>query len=290
MAVPIFMVISGYVYSLSYDSSVFAIGKMYSIKELSCKILRFIIPYSLVWLVEITLKILYLKEPISVGLVAKSFLGGGFGPGTYYTPVMIRIVILAPIVFLFIKKHKKLALICLLLINLIYEVLKYYMGMDADIYRLFVFRYLFIFSYGVWLYTSNTNSKDKYDAIDYILGGIGAIYLLLTQYCGIHIVFINMWESTSVVACLYIIPVLRILIRQCKVHNKFLETLGKASYNIYLVQMLFYWAFFDKLHEIVAYRAWNLLLCFVICISIGMIFFWFERLLTKRVIQFIKNK
>ena len=92
------------------------------------------------------------------------------------------------------------------------------------------------------------------------------------------------------VACLYIIPVLRILIRQCKVHNKFLETLGKASYNIYLVQMLFYWAFFDKLHEIVAYRAWNLLLCFVICISIGMIFFWFERLLTKRVIQFIKNK
>lgn len=93
MAVPIFMVISGYVYSLSYDSSVFAIGKMYSIKELSCKILRFIIPYSLVWLVEITLKILYLKEPISVGLVAKSFLGGGFGPGTYYTPVMIQIVI-----------------------------------------------------------------------------------------------------------------------------------------------------------------------------------------------------
>lgn len=112
MAVPIFMVISGYVYAL-LDNGL-ALKEQYSIRRISSKWLRFIVPFFVVYLLEILVHIL-LRDKITASYLVYGFISGGEGPGSYYTPVMVQFILIIPLI---IKVIEKLGGVVLLLVLL----------------------------------------------------------------------------------------------------------------------------------------------------------------------------
>lgn len=97
----------------------------------------------------------------------------------------------------------------------------------------------------------------------------------------------NFWTKTSMWACLYIIPISGSLIFNKKLCNKLIEIIGKASYNIFLVQMVYYNGA-KALYRIVQIknRGGQLLMNIIICLSIGVLFYFVETPITK----FVYNK
>lgn len=68
----------------------------------------------------------------------------------------------------------------------------------------------------------------------------GTVSIYLSQYMHIHMPIANgPWDGRTWPAALYIIPI-AYLVFPLKLRSKFLEILGKASYNIYIVQKVFY--------------------------------------------------
>ena len=104
MAVPIFMIISGYVYSLSFQRhDVNCISKAYGVKNTLTKSIRYTIPFAVIFIVEIIVYIIKsgkIDDPISILYI---FLRGADGPGSYYYPILIQFIFLFPIIFFIIK-------------------------------------------------------------------------------------------------------------------------------------------------------------------------------------------
>lgn len=149
MAVPVFMVISGYVSSLSMKHrKVESIGSAYQLTQLVPKLIRYTVPFLLAFIIE---EVAFLigdflgvhTATISIKSVVSTFLAGGSGPGSYYYPIMFQFVFVFPIIFFIIRKHDYRGVIICLIVNGVYELLKWAYGMNEECYRLLLFRYFF---------------------------------------------------------------------------------------------------------------------------------------------------
>lgn len=103
LAVPVFMIISGYTYAVSYKkNNINSIGDAYLAENIINKILRFTIPFSIIFIIEHIIYFLQNKQSYSNNILdfINLFLIGGSGPGSYYYPVMIQFIFVYPIIFL----------------------------------------------------------------------------------------------------------------------------------------------------------------------------------------------
>ena len=64
MAVPVFMIITGYVSAMSATRKRYGLKEAYSPKEILCKWLRFVVPFIPVWLVQVVF-LLILGDSVS---------------------------------------------------------------------------------------------------------------------------------------------------------------------------------------------------------------------------------
>ena len=72
----------------------------------------------------------------------------------------------------------------------------------------------------------------------------------------------------------------------CKFSNvecSFLETIGKCSYNIFLIQMLWYAFGSGVIGTIINNRCLHLVIKLIICLLGGAIFYYVETPITKRI-------
>lgn len=153
MAVPVFMVITGFLNSYSLDR----IGddrykEYYRIRNIACKGMRFMIPIAMIAIVR---AFCCQKANPSVNplkLMASIFLTGGMGPGAYYFPVMLQIIIFFPIIHYLIDSYKEKGLAAAFGLNLLFELIKSFFKMNPEIYRLCSFRYIFIVAFGSYTY------------------------------------------------------------------------------------------------------------------------------------------
>lgn len=123
------------------------------------------------------------------------------------------------------------------------------------------------------------------------MGIIGFVYLMLFNYVGVQPLFIDQWTNTSVVAVLYIVPIMMIFVKKINIHNKLLELLGRGSFNICLVQMLYYWtAIPSRIYLIIPSIVLRLLSNVLICSIVGVVFYRIENPITQRIIKSIRNK
>ncbi len=82
MAVPIFMVVTGYVSAVSYKrKGSYSIKRAYKPGLLLSKCLRYIIPFIPAFIVGILLHIFGKHESFTMIGVIKDFITGGYGPG-----------------------------------------------------------------------------------------------------------------------------------------------------------------------------------------------------------------
>lgn len=283
MAVPLFMVISGFVYSKSFQkNNIITIDKAYTIDSVLGKIIRYTIPLVIVFLAEEIVFSVVLDVRHSLSKMFFSFLNGGYGQGSYYYPLMIQFIFCFPVIYAIIRKYNFKGLILCGCINFLYEVLKSSYGISTESYRLLIFRYILLIAYGCYIAKGNY-ARHKKTSIFCVVAGI--IYIVFCRYLDVIPPITRFWTGTSMWACLYIIPFAKpILLNKCR--NRVLEFLGRASYHIFLTQMFFYGCYGANLvYDFVPSRWLQLGVSVVVCVFAGVIFYCLETPVSKFVHQ-----
>ena len=286
MAVPAFMVISGYVYTKSYlKKEIVNFEGMYKKTILIEKIVRYTFPFFLVYIVEAAARIYMHQLDLNLLEIIFDFLRGGAGHGGYYYPIMLQFIFCFPIIYGIINYNAERGLFICLGINFVYEVIQRAYSMNEECYRLLIFRYFFLISYGCYL----ALRKKKLQRIYYVIGiAVGILYIVLVQYMGVTPFITIYWSGTSFIACLWFLPVINIIIQNGKFISRPLETLGKASYNIFLMQKLYYGGGAALIYARVGNRVVQFIISLLICLVFGIAFYYIETPLTKYVMKKVK--
>ena len=283
----------------------------YRIKNLMGKIIRYTIPFLILVIWEIFDKNIFLSshEPL---YVLKWVLNGTEGKGSYYYPVLIQLVFFFPVIYFIIQKMGavKGMLICLGA-NAVYELLRWFYGMGDECYRLLLFRYILLLAVGVCTYKGF-----RFTFVQaLIITLVGAFFIAATVYLGYVPRIITSWTSTCFISVMWIIPFTSWIIQNCKLRFMPLEVIGKASYHIFLVQMVYYLGYYDKVGQFVSEKLGlggivlgesalgklisghfgfenmaHLLLGMVICLLIGVLFYYLEKKLTGKLVRKLKAK
>lgn len=280
-AVPIFMMVSGYLYYISFNKYLLNEPKTsWKIK----KIIRFLIPYILAFLIEIIIYYVFTsRKELNMPIFAL-FLTGGIGPGSYYTLIMIEFIIIYPIIYKIIKKYKRNGLIICFAINLFFEIIKTIIALDPDIYRLLIFRYIFVIAYGSYLSYTNNNYNKK---ISVCLIIIGALYIFVNYKNIYHPVIMNLWNSTSMISSLFWIPMVAYYINNINISNYVLERIGISSYNIFLTQMVYFFLNMQKFYHLPSVII--VIVNIFVCCLFGYIFYLIENKITKYVLSKVES-
>lgn len=283
MAVPVFMIISGYLYSFSAERcNISTISDWFKINNFLRKVKRLSIPFLFIFILQILYSILFMHVAWSVYNPIKlvtDFVSGGYGPGSYYFPVMLQLLLIFPLMLIPFKKHPRITIVVIILLNLIYELLQNQINIRPWLYRLLFFRYITHVLMGMSFY----KYKDKIPPhVIAILFFIGCQYVLCTQYLGHPSKLFTQWTETALPTAFYALP----LVYMYMYNFDFKETwllkkvamIGKASWHIFLVQMFYYWANFSHSHSL--YKSF--LLSILFNIPVGIIFYYFEQKISKK--------
>lgn len=290
--VPVFMIISGYVYTQSYQrKEISSFEQAYNPKGLVDKLIRYTVPMLFVYALVIFLKIYIFEQEMGIKDIILQFTKGGYGPGCYYFPFMIQFVLLFPLIYLIIKNWDFKGLIFCGVANIIYEVIKLSFDLSYTAYRLLLFRYIFAIALGCFFSMGKFKIKKWMGVLSFI---VGAGYLYIMCYTDYEPVIFNWWYKTSIFAVLYIAPIAYLLIKKCTFNFKPLALLGKASYNIFFTQMVIF--YISENISILGDGSYGIgvgitpmLITYALCIVTGLIFYKIETPITKGVLK-LNNK
>lgn len=166
--------------------------------------------------------------------------------------------------------------------NAAYEVLKDSYQMNEECYRLLVFRYIFLIAYGCFM--EQKKKINKYLNVGAFL--LGFIFIYMINYGGYQPKIIKYWSGTSFFAALYIAPIFYFifgLLRGKKCY--LLEAVGKASYNIFLFQLLYFYYLYSYLLDTYNNRVTQIIASIFICTVGGIIFYHIENLIVKKILR-----
>ena len=282
MAVPIFMLISGYVYTKSFNKNeIETLDSAYNKNYLVKHIIRYTVPYLVMYFIEIGLKVfLDLKKRTSLSLFIKNSIGillqGGMGPGSYYYPEMIQIVFLFPIIYVIVKKYKFFGVLIITFINFFLEVLKIPYYVNEELYRLLLFRYFMLLAFGSWFALKKMNSKFLFVSI------LGLLFILLFRYSNYKPYIFKWWTGTNMFTVLFIVPIFGFFVEK-NLSFAPLEMVGKASYNIFLTQMVYFISLDGFIKKYINNIFVMSLINIFICVIVGILFYEIEFRITKRI-------
>ena len=289
MAVPVFMLISGYVYALSYQRhNVNTFADAYDKCRILKSFIRYTTPFLLIFLLECFVHIVahIIRPNHQIPDILYGLFTGGWGPGSYYYPLLIQLIFLYPVLYFIIKKYNTLGLFYALIANAGWEFFKFYMDVSPAVYRLLIFRYILLISAGIFAYLY-PNVLKRGQGI--IFATIGIIFIIYTKYLGNQISFLEQWTGTCFVAAMYIIPIFYFIInKKLLLKNRLINMIiscGKASYNIFLVQMIFYTFGAGIVYRYIQCNIFQLIICVIVPSVMGYIFFKKEDSYTKGVIK-----
>lgn len=153
-----------------------------------------------------------------------------------------------------------------------------------------MFRYTSLIALGIYL--ALYPNKSIKTGIRFVLFLIGIVFTIATSYVGYSPKIIIYWTSTCFISTFLIWD---FCFRYFKMKNpirfKSLEIVGKASYHIFLVQMVFYAYGVGLVYSVVPGVTAQLLVNMFICVIFGLVFYRVEDGLRKRIrFDFIYKK
>ena len=240
MAVPMFLICSGFNFSRRITDGTWK--KLYEPHKLYERFLRFTIPIVITYGMYI-IGISYLqKQAITLYDLIIRFLTCNFGPGAYYYSIMLQFLIIFPVLYKTIYYYGKKGLLLIAVINFIYEYLCEIFAWGGDGYELCIIRYLTLISCGIYIFIYRI--ENKVVLVTIMLAGV--YYQVLLPLIGYTYRIFTRWSNTSMVVSLWIFPILWMVIdkfRDRVFQNAvivFLGYVGKASYYIFCVQIIYY--------------------------------------------------
>lgn len=251
MAVPIFMIISGYVNTISYAKNVeneFEISTF--IKYISARLIPIYVPYIILFLFEMIL--MYFIQGRIVGLHESiySFLTGGWGPGSYYVCMMLQLIICFPFFYFLIRQNTIRGSLIILGAQFAFELLVPYTHMPESLYRLIFVRYFVFVWSGIILFYHQKRIKSSYLFCGALTGGL---YIFLVSELHYSLPVFQYWAGTSMPTVLWagtlVILGIRYLIRLSGIPDKIMLKTGVSTYSIFLVQMIYFQLGFGKISD-----------------------------------------
>lgn len=111
MAIPAFMIVSGWTYSMSYErNGIISLEDAYKMERLIGKIMRYTIPFLFIIVWEIfDPNISITGEPLKI---IKWLTNGASGPGSYYYPLLIQLIFIFPVLAVIFSKRGGQGLHC----------------------------------------------------------------------------------------------------------------------------------------------------------------------------------
>ncbi|MGN0765763.1 MAG: acyltransferase family protein [Christensenellales bacterium] len=292
MAVPIFLIISAYLRENKIAS--FGFKKFISIKYSLISFVSLMVAYVIIAGIEMGVSARLVAVGKSSGFAYLNsfegffnwFIRGLSGPGSYYVPIMVQLIFYFPILHLFFCKKPEIGIVFCAIINLGYELLVYYTNMEAATYRLLIFRYTLLIGLGIYLAKVKRNKVD--DIVAAILTVVGLAYIILNAYV-VKIPLFQAWKSTSMFCAPFAYGVMYFLMKwfsNVRYHKFYV--FGKASYHIYLTQMVFYYfgwnaLFKQKLVSVPApyCRILEAIIAVIICFVAGYVLYLVDTTIRK---------
>ncbi len=293
VAIPIFMIVGGYVNSIAFIEDKLTNWKhLYSYKGVLRGIVRYTVPFAMIYLIEVVSLLFRVTDPARLSdiLLVKLFLTGGIGPGSYYYPLMIQFVFLFPLIFYGIYRYNLKGLLFVFALNFLFEIGVSLANMPLPIYNLILVRYFFAIGIGVFIYVRRYHIPLIVLLPPFVMG---VAYQLIVYYAHYEPAVITNLAESTLFSMLYIGPVFAFLMRTFRndewKYSKAMAYFGKAYFEIFLTQMLFY-TFVDE--GIGAYITWvplHLALNIIICLAVGSLFYRMERPITERLMNLVSR-
>ena len=283
MAVPIFMIVTGYLSAKSFSRrGLTGFVSPYKPRDLIRRWLRLILPAIPIYIAQLIFQFVFMSR--DNGIIW--FLTSEFVPGSYYFHIMIQSVLLTPAIFWLVSKYNVKGLLACFIINLCFEVLQTVFHLSPEIYRLCLLRYVFALGYGCYIFIGK-GARDKNTIISLASSFIiGILYILTFQYLGGVPIFTKQWTKTSMFVILYVAPLIALsFLKPDRLKCSVLERLGRASYDIYLVQMFFYAYVSSKVYTMIGNPIVQMLASVFLCCGFGYVYHLLENKLTNAIIH-----
>lgn len=172
-------------------------------------------------------------------------MGGGKGPGAYYFWVYLQIVFLLSFLWKYITcLSKKQLLFVLIAVSVGCEIMFSIINLPEYVYRLLATRYLFLvfLSYYIWI-REGVMLSNKTIVLS-VLSIAATLFFSISNY-DLEPIFFNTGWKTHRWICYYYVASLMVYvlwmiynqIKKINWINKLCLTIGKCSYEIFLMQM-----------------------------------------------------
>lgn len=282
MAVPIFMILSGFTNSLSADKhNMDSLKKFFKKEKLVSQFSRVLIPYLAIILLELLLggvqRIVFETGPFEL-FKLKDFilfiLTGGTTPGSYYIPILIQFILIFPFMLLSFKRFGQKSVVFFFTVHFFYDVLANYLPISVKIYRLLIFRYLVFIIMGIALYHSydRISKSVRWSAI------ISLAYIGYYTYLSKMPKVFSKWPNTSLPTVFWALAIVIIGMTYLEKENthyvtNVLSRIGQASYQIFLVQKLLFGFGLNRFYRMINLNnVLSSVFSILLCCFIGIVF------------------
>lgn len=182
------------------------------------------------------------------------------------------------------------AIICFVL-TAVWELVQYSWGMNDKVYALLIFRYVSIVAFGCYMAVGRIKLNKVFLGALFVVGIVWQFFL---NYMPIIPPFMNYaWARVNYLSSLFVMPIMYILVKQygaSVIHIPIIKELGKASYNIFLVQMVSYGCGAASIvYRVVPGTVLQLIVIITICCICGYIFYIIENKFTCFVLMKVKQ-
>jgi len=254
-AVPVFLILMAVTAVMSFKrrgyNHILSIYPEY----LKNRLKRLLYPLVIVWIISLGLGIL-LNKDIYIGIFTIMGYLPLTGQGDYFISVLLQFTLLFPILYKLYNYNSKYFLISCLIFNLTFELFSAYNPIlrgNSYWYKACMFRYLFLIALGMWL-ANNFDFTDIRSFIKkkFVLAGLGVsiLYMIGLSAFSFYFPYIQgAWQPQIILSFFYPLFLCALGIRYLPSAKKgiwgIISVIGKASYHIFLLQIIFFGAGFS---------------------------------------------
>lgn len=270
LAVPILMIITGINW---YNSTLRNDGLF--INNVLRYLKRILIPFGYIIFIEC---IIMLINGTKLTSVIFDILCGGYGPGSYYTIIMIQIILIFQVIYDLVTKYRFGGLL-LIVIQFLFEIFVAVVNLSPFIYRLCCLRYLVFIVAGIWYVRYEKSIKEYYKyytIFSFLLGEIAIFYL---NYSHVSLSIFKQWTVTSLPTVFFSFFIFLIL-GKLKYYCNIIYVISNATYHIYLTQMIYYFFLFPYIQNFLCFTLYTYIpINIIICIVGGVLFYKLEKIM-----------
>jgi hypothetical protein len=252
--IPLFIIIMSFNLSLAFHRRGYSkLKNFYSLTEIKKKFRRYFLPYIIIFFISLILGLIFFLITNRQILFVNLKLLMGYlpinGPGAYFIPLILQMVLLFPLLYIFYNYDRNLCLSVAFFLAFLCEIVNNF-GNNPIWYDDSLIRFFPHIILGIWISNLYLASqlKNKY----FILFGI---------FSGFYLIFISQFEngvlgiihfrpytaSQNLLGCgwsaLILIIGLLYLPNIKNIITKTLAIIGKASYHIFLIQIVYFGIF-----------------------------------------------